>query len=297
MLHWSFKSHRKNDTGLLEGMSKSDFVINDVVVGKGASGVVFKASLKNNPNELFALKIVENRSRVENEIRVYTHLLSKGEQHPNVLKFYGWFTIPEDGRTVVVLEFVQGSTFMDHIKLTHWTTASTQENLKYFVQISNAVLHCHSLGVIHRDIKPQNVLIDATKKRAMLMDFDLSIIGDRGTAICGTPNYMAPEVYTASKTKPYDYKIDFWSLGVMLYVISTKNRKPPFESYNLEATKSNITSYYVRVGEVLSGCISIFKRIFVEHTKRVDTQGFKEIVDEIEAMSNDRSLIKMEMYQ
>lgn len=85
-------------------------------------------------------------------------------------------------------------------------------------QVTSALAHCHAMGIIHRDIKAENVMITKTEKRVKLLDFGLSknsqIVKDR--EICGTPYYMAPEMIKAEK---YDAQIDIWSLGVMLYYL------------------------------------------------------------------------------
>lgn len=82
-------------------------------------------------------------------------------------------------------------------------------------QIIKAIAHCHALGVIHRDIKAENVMIN-DQGQVKLLDFGLSknakSVKDR--EICGTPYYMAPEMIMGD---PYDGKVDVWSLGVMLY--------------------------------------------------------------------------------
>jgi serine/threonine protein kinase len=82
-------------------------------------------------------------------------------------------------------------------------------------QIIKAIAHCHAQGVIHRDIKAENIMIN-DQGQVKLLDFGLSknseVCKDR--EICGTPYYMAPEMILGD---PYDTKVDVWSLGVMLY--------------------------------------------------------------------------------
>ena len=88
----------------------------------------------------------------------------------------------------------------------------------------SAVSYCHSKGVIHKDIKPENVLLslDSSNKiiKVCLADFGSSItdaIYQSCDGINGTPNYMAPECFNYDET--YDSKVDVWSLGLVLYIL------------------------------------------------------------------------------
>ena len=82
-------------------------------------------------------------------------------------------------------------------------------------QIISAISHCHALGVIHRDIKADNVMIDK-RGTVKLLDFGLSKNQKKvfDNEICGTPYYMAPEMILGES---YTSQIDVWSLGVLLY--------------------------------------------------------------------------------
>jgi serine/threonine protein kinase len=84
------------------------------------------------------------------------------------------------------------------------------------------VIYCHFVGIVHRDLKPENLLLtdsDLKKARLKLCDFRLSrLVGDDNAedTICGAPSYMAPEVLFKM---PFDERCDYWSLGVILFLL------------------------------------------------------------------------------
>jgi calcium/calmodulin-dependent protein kinase I len=82
------------------------------------------------------------------------------------------------------------------------------------------ILDCHSMGVVHRDLKPENLLYSSPEPDAVvkISDFGLAkvISNDLMTTACGTPGYVAPEILTGSG---YDFAVDYWSIGVILYVL------------------------------------------------------------------------------
>jgi len=87
----------------------------------------------------------------------------------------------------------------------------------YMKALFQAINHCHAQGIVHRDIKPDNIMITETDT-VRLIDFGLSKASNnkaKMTTVAGTPYYMAPEVLEGS----YSSKADIWSLGVLLYTL------------------------------------------------------------------------------
>lgn len=100
-------------------------------------------------------------------------------------------------------------------------TVSKKDVKRYFRDVCEALAYLHSQNIMHRDIKvwscpiqPENVLLNKTTNEAKLCDFGFAaILGERKT-LCGTYEYMSPEMI---QNRPYDYKIDIWALGILLF--------------------------------------------------------------------------------
>ena len=84
----------------------------------------------------------------------------------------------------------------------------------------DAVIYCHEMGIAHRDLKPENLLLSSDKllsSTIKLADFGLAtFVSLKDDSIVGSPGYIAPEIIAQ---KPYDEKCDYWSLGVILYLL------------------------------------------------------------------------------
>ena len=114
---------------------------------------------------------------------------------------------------------------------------------RYFLQLIKALDYCHSLGVFHRDLKPENLLLD-DKDNLKISDFGLSALFDISSndsfchTLCGTPNYVAPEVLQSTKIGYDPGKADVWSCGIILHVLLTG--RLPFDEPNDEALYAKI---------------------------------------------------------
>lgn len=166
-------------------------------------------------NVIFALKfsssVKGNRGPAIVEAKLQLRL-----RHENILRAYKWF---EDMENVYVLmEYAPGKSISDKIdespKGLHEKTAAS-----YFQGIVKALEYMHSNGLIHRDLKPCNVLVGADGK-AKLADFGLTT--NEAPPLfdfCGTLNFMAPEIM--KRTEGYDHRVDIWALGIFLYQMLT----------------------------------------------------------------------------
>lgn len=123
----------------------------------------------------------------------------------------------KDGRTVLLEEYVQGDTLSEILKGGLLTTAQAKQICR---QLCSALWVLHSMGVVHRDVKPDNVMIRG--KEAVLIDFDASRIyknaNQEDTQILGTTGFAAPEQYGLSQS---DGRADIYALGVLLNIMLT----------------------------------------------------------------------------
>jgi len=141
--------------------------------------------------------------------------------HPNIVTIYD---VGEDeGLTYIAMEYIDGKSLEELI--TSGQRFSLDEIVNLMTQIGDALDYAHQKGIIHRDIKPGNILID-TEGKAHLVDFGIaristSTLTQTGMSL-GTPNYMAPEQIAGKRV---DHRADIFSLGTILYELLT-NEKP-----------------------------------------------------------------------
>jgi len=120
------------------------------------------------------------------------------------------------------------------------------------MQILEAVKYLHKHRVIHRDLKLGNLFL-SDKMEIKLGDFGLAtkldFEGERKRTICGTPNYIAPEIL-AGKKHGHSYEVDMWSIGVIIYTLLIG--KPPFETSDVKTTYKRIRQNYYKFPEHIS---------------------------------------------
>jgi serine/threonine protein kinase len=133
----------------------------------------------------------------------------------------------------LVLEYLEGGDLFDYLKSRDFKTSQSQQ-FRIMEGIASAVQYLHGIGVIHRDLKLENVMMSSNTDQAQprLVDFGLSIILGAGQTQCeiyGTEGYMSPEMYYQ---KPYYKEVDMWSLGILYYAIISGFM--PFEQEDIE---------------------------------------------------------------
>ncbi|MCI0711368.1 MAG: protein kinase [Chloroflexi bacterium] len=211
----------------LAGKTIGNYKVIDVL-GAGGMATVYRARQTNIERDV-AIKVMAAAfaqqpdfvERFKREAELFAQL-----EHPHILPIYDYGD--EDGYLYLVLRLMEGGSLESHMRKQALTLAQIS---KMITQMAHALDHAHNQNVIHRDIKPNNVLLDKFGN-AYLMDFGIAKIlsNSRLTAtgtLLGTPAYMAPEQW---KLDPIDGRADIYSIGVMLYELFTGELPFPGET-------------------------------------------------------------------
>eukprot|EP00808_Paulinella_micropora_P019064 g795.t1 len=207
-------------------------------LGKGAFAKVYEITSMDS-QRVYAGKVIPKASLVKassrrkllNEIKLH-HSCS----HDGVVKFERFF---EDQTNVyILLELCTNNTLMELMKRRKRLTET--ETQFYMWQLLTVTTYLHSVCIIHRDLKLGNLLIDKNLN-IKVGDFGLatklSHPGERKRTICGTPNYIAPEIL---QKEGHSFEVDVWSMGVIMYTLLIG--KPPFETASVKSTYKRIQS-------------------------------------------------------
>ena len=257
------------------------------VIGRGGMGVVRRAELTYLPSAKgsiahpVAVKLLS--PMLHGSDRIEKLFLSEAEalsrlSHPNIVHFFG--LAEHHGQLAIVMEFVQGSALSDMI------TDAVQRRVKVsqpaipmlpawniFSQLLGALAATHALGIIHRDVKPSNVLVrdDGVVK---LTDYGIARLplkasGLTGSVAPGTGAYMSPEQVTAA---PMDPRSDLYAAGIVLYEMLTG--RTPFESAErseLQLRMAQVTEVPIPLSQVMPGAPQVLD-VFFSRTLAKDPQ-------------------------
>ncbi|KAF0931528.1 hypothetical protein E2562_005507 [Oryza meyeriana var. granulata] len=214
----------------MSGELKRDYEIGEEI-GRGRFGVVHRCTSRAT-GEVFAVKSVDRSQLADDLDRELAELEPKLAQlaaagNPGVVQVHAVYE--EDAWTHMVMDLCTGPDLLDWVRLRCGQPVPEPDAADVVAQIAEALAICHRRGVAHRDIKPDNVLLDASgdgPPRVRLADFGSAAwVGDGLSAegLVGTPHYVAPEVIAGGE---YDEKADVWSAGVVLYVLLSGGALP-----------------------------------------------------------------------
>jgi serine/threonine protein kinase len=207
------------------------------VIGRGFYGKVMLCQ-KIDTGELYAIKSIHKKRLVEtgNTASVITerNIMMKAH-HPFIVNLCFAFQSP--AKFYLGLEYAPGGELFYHMNKRG--SVQIDDARLYAAEIGLALTHLHRLGIVYRDLKPENVLLDRLG-HVKLTDFGLSKVLDRTgktSSFCGTSEYLAPEIVMG---RPYGYAIDIWALGILTYEMLVGGT--PFHDENKTKLFTNIVS-------------------------------------------------------
>lgn len=218
-------SHLKS---LVAGKSWSftDFDLR-ATVGTGTFGRVRVVKIKGHADRTpFALKIMKKseviRQKQVEHVRAETQILNMIE-HPFVVNLL--CTFQDDRRLFIVLEFVNGGELFSYLR--REGRLPNDDAKFYAAEIVLAFDYLHSQNIVYRDLKPENLLIDC-EGHVKITDFGFAkVVEDRTWTLCGTPEYLAPEII---QSKGHGRAVDWWALGILIFEMLAGY--PPFYDEN-----------------------------------------------------------------
>jgi len=253
--------------------------------GEGGMGVVYKAK-DTKLNRIVALKLlpdhlktnIEDKNRFIREARAVAAL-----NHPNVCIIH---EIQETGETPFIeMEYVDGHNLNELINLNSNNRLSIDQSICFAIQIGEALGEAHSKGIVHRDIKSENIMVNS-KNQIKVMDFGLAKFKDatkltNTSSMPGTLAYMAPEQMHSNNV---DKRSDIYSLGVVLYEMLTGN--VPFKAdYEAQIMYSVLNESPIPIQEFLpdvsSELLHIVNRV-LEKDPEDRYQSISDFVSELQ---------------
>ena len=243
-------------------------------LGRGGFAYCYEFKCQDN-NKVFAAKVI-NKMNLQEERRKQRFLkeikIHKSLHHNQIVAFEHNF---EDKDNVyILLELCKNQTLKELLK--RRKNLSELEVQCYIIQLIKGLQYLHSHKIIHRDLKLENLFL-TDKMELKIGDFGLATKldydGEKKRTVCGTPNYIAPEVLGGE----HSYEVDIWAIGIIIYTLLIG--KCPFESKDLETTKKNIRDINYKVPEnskISYTAIKLIKRILVKNPD--ERPSFDEIL-------------------
>ncbi|KAI5715830.1 ribosomal protein S6 kinase alpha-2 isoform X2 [Diaphorina citri] len=237
------------------------------VLGQGSFGKVFlvRKIVGNDSGTLYAMKVlkkatlkVRDRMRTKMERNILVDV-----RHPFIVRLH--YAFQTEGKLYLILDFLRGGDLFTRLSK---EVMFTEEDVKFYLaELALALDHIHSLGIIYRDLKPENVLLDADG-HISLTDFGLSKLplenqNQTAFSFCGTVEYMAPEVVNRMG---HSFAADWWSFGVLMYEMLTGTL--PFQGSDRKETMTQILKAKLAMPQFLSSEAQALLRVLFKRNPK-----------------------------
>ncbi|XP_061047684.1 serine/threonine-protein kinase 32C [Eubalaena glacialis] len=207
-------------------------------IGKGSFGKVCVVQ-KRDTEKMFAMKYMNKQQCIErDEVRNVFRELEILQEIEHVFLVNLWYSFQDEEDMFMVVDLLPGGDLRYHLQQNVQFSEDTVR--LYICEMALALDYLRSQHIIHRDVKPDNILLDE-RGHAHLTDFNIATIiqdGERATALAGTKPYMAPEIFQSfvSGGTGYSFEVDWWSVGVMAYELLRGWR--PYDIHSGNAAES-----------------------------------------------------------
>nr|XP_009676883.1 PREDICTED: serine/threonine-protein kinase 32A isoform X2 [Struthio camelus australis] len=249
-------------------------------IGKGSFGKVCVVQ-KNDTKKLYAMKYMNKQKCLErNEVRnVFKELqIMQGLEHPFLVNL--WYSFQDEEDMFMVVDLLLGGDLRYHLQQ---NVRFQEGTVKLFIcELVLALDYLQSRHIIHRDIKPDNILLDE-HGHVHITDFNIATMLTKEiqvTTIAGTKPYMAPEMFNSTKPIGYSFAVDWWSLGITAYEL-LRTRRP----YHIRSnTSTNEIAHVFRTATVMYPAawsremVSLIKKLLERNPEKRFSQ-LKDIQD------------------
>uniref|UniRef100_A0A1B6F977 Protein kinase domain-containing protein n=1 Tax=Cuerna arida TaxID=1464854 RepID=A0A1B6F977_9HEMI len=170
--------------------------------------------------------------------------------HPNILRLFE--TMMYGNYYCLVAEIVRGGNLCSYVQQQRNKQLDEKTNRKLSRQITSALGYLHGKGIVHRDLKLENIMLDSRKENIKLVDFGLSNSWESESplkTLCGSPEYSAPELFVTGTN--YGPEVDMWALGVVIYAMAV-GRLPFPDASSLMRTQEKRTKFLTSINSGLS---------------------------------------------